>query len=158
MQRRNLLSLVGASSLSGLAGCSSALSAVSLPEVESTKITALDRSCNDSPEGTSTVESEGDDTVIITGTIVVPRIRDSLYITAETDTVFADVNEETIDARIDFGPSDPHANTDVPECLGVIEYRAELTVSKLPSKVVVRHVFEPEGRSYLDTITEQPIN
>lgn len=161
MRRRTLLSLAGASSLSGLPGCSFASSSSSsppIPDIEATEITARDRTCSDSQEGTATVESEGDDTLLITGRIAVPRIRDALYIDATNGGEYQDLDETAIEARIDFGPSDPRAATDVPECAGRIDYRAELAVSELPTEVVVRHTVEDEDGFRLGTIAEQPID
>ena len=153
--------MAGASSLSGLAGCSfaspSSPSSSSSPDIEATEITAQDRTCSDSPDGTSTVESEGDDELVITGSIAVPRIRDALYIDAAYGDEYQDLDETAIEVRIDFGPSDPRANTDIPECRGQIDYRVELAVSELPTEVVVRHTVEDDDGFRLETITEQPI-
>lgn len=160
MRRRVLLSVLGTTSLGSVAGCSTTTSTITTPDIASTGIEAQDWGCTDSPTEAATITSRSDDGTVlgVTGSIAVPRIRDELYVQAQNGVGNADRDDADMEIRIDFGPSDPRANPDTPECEGQIEYDAEVEFTHPPKEVIVRHTVEEEDSYTLKTMTTQTIN
>jgi len=130
------------------------------PEVVSSSIEARNRSCSDTPNELATIASNSDDgtRIEVEGSIVVPRIADRLYIQTQNGVGESDRENADITVHIDFGPSDSHENTDVPECEGKITYNAEVEFTDPPKDVIVRHTVEGEGSYWLKTMTTQTIS
>jgi len=160
MRRRALLSLLGTVSIGSLAGCLADFSTMTTPEVVSSSIEARNRSCSDTPNELATIASNSDDgtRIEVEGSIVVPRIADRLYIQTQNGVGESDRENADITVHIDFGPSDSHENTDVPECEGKITYNAEVEFTDPPKVVIVRHTVEGEGSYWLKTMTTQTIS
>jgi hypothetical protein len=160
MRRRALFSLLGTVGAGSLAGCSTGFSMQPTPEVASTHIEARDRRCSDSPQESATITSHSNNGTLIeiTGSIVVPRIRDELYVGAQNSVGKQGRDDAVMEVHIDFGPFDPHVNTDVPECEGRITYNAEVKFTHPPKEVIVRHVVEDRDSYTLKTMTTQTIS
>ena len=160
MRRRALLSLLGTVGIGSLAGCLADFSTMTTPEIVSSSIEAQNRSCSDTPNESATIASNSDDgtRIEVEGSIVVPRIADRLYIQTQNGVGESDRENADITVHIDFGPSDSHENTDVPECEGKITYNAEVEFTDPPKDVIVRHTVEGEGSYWLKTMTTQTIS
>jgi len=160
MRRRALLSLLGTASIGSLAGCSTGFSQRITPEVASTNIEAQDRECSDSPDESALITSKSDDGTQfeVTGSIAVPRIDEELYVDAQNGQGKPERSNADMEVRIDFGPPDSQANTDVPECEGQIAYNAEVEFTRQPTEVIVRHTVEEDDSYTLKTITTKTIN
>lgn len=157
MRRRALLSVLGTSSLGSLAGCSAVPKFFTTPDIASAEIAAHDRVCSDSPTETATIrQSSGIGTRIeITGSIAVPRIRDTLSVAVQNGVGKPERAEADMEAHIDFGPADLAVNTGVPACEGQVDYRAEIELTRSPTAIIVRHTVEEGGSVTLKTVTTE---
>lgn len=159
MRRRALLSLLGTASVGSLAGCSAPISQLATPDVASATIEARDRTCSERPDETATIVKRTDDGTgfEIEGTIAVPEIRHELHVAVQDGVGRKDRDDAAMEIRIDFSPSDPRSQTDVPSCEGEIAYLAEIELTKPPSKLIVRHVVEEEDAFTLKTMTSETL-
>lgn len=157
MRRRALLSVLGMSSLGSLAGCSVASTFFTAPDIASAEITAHNRVCSASPIETATIrQSSGIGTWIeITGSIAVPRIRDTLSVAVQNGIGKPERADADMEVHIDFGPADPAVNTGVPACEGQVDYRAEIELTRSPTAIIVRHTVEEGNLDTLKTVTTE---
>ncbi|WP_152420634.1 hypothetical protein [Halorubrum tebenquichense] len=146
MRRRALLSLLGTVGIGSLAGCLADFSTMTTPEVVSRSINPRNRSCSDTPNESATIAGKSEDgtRIEVEGNIAVPRVADRLYIQTQTGVGESDRDHADMTARIDFGPSDSHENTDVPECEGQIAYDAEVKFTHPPKELTIRHTVRDE--------------
>lgn len=157
MRRRALLSVLGTSSLGTLPGCSAASTFLNAPDIATAEIAAHDRVCSDSPTETATIQqSSGIGTWIeITGSIAVPRIRDTLSVAVQNGVGKPERGDADMEVHIDFGPADPAVNTGVPAREGQIDYRAEIELTRAPTAIIVRHTVEEGDSGALKTVTTE---
>lgn len=152
MDRRSLLSLIGATAGGGLAGCSLVNGGDDLPEFGGTSIRELERTCTDAVEDTATISfREAGKRVDVSGRYGVLNTSSELIVRPTRD----NTDKQKVIFRIDQSAAE-NANTDGSDCSGRINYEARVSLSTPPSEVVVQHTKEEvddhESRTWLETV------
>jgi len=151
MKRRAALALLGSTIV---AGCSSRSGSTEAPDTEQKRIDVLARNCTDAGEHSVTVSFSADTSqVTMKGAIQTPQTDQILYVKTKDGVGFEDRSNDEMEVRILHLPPNSESSTGGSDCAGTIDYEAEVTFSKTPSSVIVRHLTEDDGDAVLKTIT-----
>lgn len=152
MNRRSVLSLLGAAIGGGLSGCSSMGSENGELKVEQSGIRALDRNCNNSEEDKATIKFDSSgEKINISGSYGVRKISYKLDVITRTNMSTESLDEGDVEIRIDQFASSS-TNQTVPDCSGIVDYEADVSLSHSPNEVIVQHVKEEDDRAWLETV------
>lgn len=152
MNRRLVLSSLGAAIGGGLSGCSSVGWENETPEVEQSGVRALDRSCSNPEEDSAAITFKNSGKNInVSGKYGVRKISYKLGIKSRTNMSTEELDEDDVEIRIDQFASSS-TNQTVSECAGIVDYEANVSLSHSPNEVIVQHVKEEDDRAWLKTV------